>query len=115
MSKEVEAVEVMESTETVDEGLVIKLARPFNFEHKDYTEIDLSGLEDLSANDLVQAEKMYKRTNGGVEVMPELSIEYAFLLAARATGLPIEFFMALPPKVGIRVRGRVMGFLYGRE
>lgn len=98
-----------------DDSLIIKLKKPYKYEKKEYTEIDLSGLEGLSAADMIAVNKYMDRTATGVQVMPEVSLEYACVLASKATKMPIEFFTSLPPKQAIKVKNRVMGFLFGAE
>lgn len=98
-----------------DDNLVIKFKKPFVFERTTYTEIDLSGLDDLSAADMIAVNKYMSRTSSGVDIMPEVSMEYAINLAAKAAKMPIEFFMALPPREAMKVKNRVMGFLFGAE
>lgn len=98
-----------------DDNLIITLKKPYKFEGTEYTEIDLTGLEDLSAADMIAVNKYMDRTAQGVQVMPEVSLEYACVLASKATKQPIEFFMGLPPKQAIKVKNRVMGFLFGTE
>ena len=105
-----------EAAEDEDEdSLNLKLKKPYKFEGKEYTEIDLSGLEDLSAADMIAVNKYMDRTATGIQVMPEVSLEYACVLASKASKLPVEFFTGLPPKQAIKVKNRVMGFLFGAE
>lgn len=98
-----------------EDSLIIKLKKPYKFEGKEYAEIDLSGLEDLSAADMIAVNKYMDRTATGIQVMPEVSLEYACVFASKATKLPVEFFTNLPPKQAIKVKNRVMGFLFGAE
>lgn len=105
-----------ETAEDEDEdSLILKLKKPYKFEGKEYTEIDLSGLGDLSAADMIAVNKYMDRTATGVQVMPEVSLEYACVLASKAAKMPVEFFTGLPPKQAIKVKNRVMGFLFGAE
>ena len=98
-----------------EESLLIKFHKPYKFEGNEYTEIDLSGLDDLSAQDMIAVNKHMKRTNPGIDVMPEVSLEYALNLAAKACKQPVEFFLNLPPKEAMRVKSCVTGFLFGSE
>ena len=98
-----------------DDNLVIKLKKPYKFEGKEYAEIDLTGLEELTAQDMIAVNKYMSRSSSGLDVMPEVSLEYACVLASKATKQPIEFFTGLPPKAAIRVKNRVMGFLFGTD
>lgn len=104
-----------EAEKTEDESLVINLKKPYKFEKKEYMEIDLTGLEDLQASDMIAVNKRMQRTSQGIDVMPEVSLEYACELAAKGAKLPVEFFMNLPPKEAIKVKNRVMGFLFGSD
>lgn len=104
-----------DSPAVVDMSMVIKFKKPYFFERKEYTELDLSGLDDLTASDMIAVNKYMQRTTAGVDVMPEVSLEYACVLASKAAKLPIEFFTNLPPREAMRVKNRVMGFLFGSD
>ena len=121
MEKKAEMMEnepiVNDTTEAVEEETtVVKFTKPYKFEGKEYTEIDLASLGDLSAADMIAVDKIMKRSSGGsVDVMPEVTLEYACTISARATNMPIEFFTGLPPKEAMKVKNRVMGFLFGQD
>ena len=76
--------------------------------------MDLSGLEDLSARDMIQTQRTMERS-GSINVLPEMSLEYACIFASKATDLPPEFFQELPPREAIKVKNRVTNFFYGGE
>lgn len=84
--------ESKEEDDEDDENPIIKLKKPYKFEGVEYTEIDLSGMDELTANDMIAINRIMNRTNPGVDVMPEVSMEYAMNFACKATKLPIEFF-----------------------
>lgn len=90
---------------------VVTFGKPYFFENKEYTSIDLSGLDNLTAENMIAADK-YLATNGVFTPMPEMSMEYSLFIASVATGLPIEFFRHLPPKDAIKVKNRVTNFFY---
>ena len=94
-----------------EDKYLVKFRKPYQFEGQEYKEIDLFGLEDLSTEDLVEADKVFART-GNVAAMNEMSMGYACIIAARATGKPIEFFSRLPAKDGLEVKNTVVGFFY---
>ena len=104
------------NTENVqeDSSYLVVFWRPFVFEGKTYESVDLSGLEDLSAADMIAANKIMER-GGTVNVLPEMSLEYACIISARATRMPVEFFRALPPKDALKVKNRVTNFLYAED
>ena len=112
----VAAVAVSEQTEDIEESsMIVKFNKPYRFEGKEYTELDLSGMEDMTGADMIAVNKIMQRTSAGIDVMPEVSVEYAFHFAARAAKLPVEFFTNLPPKESMKVKNRVMGFLFGSD
>ena len=104
------------NTENVqeDSSYLVVFRRPFVFEGKTYESVDLSGLEDLSAADMIAANKIMER-GGTVNVLPEMSLEYACIISARATRMQVEFFRALPPKDALKVKNRVTNFLYAED
>ncbi|RKJ17800.1 phage tail assembly protein [bacterium D16-50] len=98
-----------------DEKLVIALKKPYLFEGKEYTEIDLTGMDDMTAADMIALENQYDKRHPGINVMPEVRVEYAVMMAARAAKLPVEFFNGLPQREAVKVKNRVMGFLFGSD
>lgn len=98
--------------QAVNAGLV-KLSKPYTFEGKTYTEIDLSGIAEMTGEDMAEAEKFLTRTGTVSPLLPEMTMEYACFIANRATGLPVEFFKRLPAKDAVKVKNRVTSFFYG--
>lgn len=94
------------------EDLVLRFKKPYSFEGETYTEVDLSGLEDLSAAELCKVGKMVKKIDG-VDPIAEMSLPYAIFMAARVTGKPLEFFQQLPAREAVKLKNLVVGFLYG--
>lgn len=108
-------IEVMnDANEVIENELMVRLAREHKFEGKTYQKIDLTGLEELTASDLIEVSKTLDKT-GNVSFQQELTIEYACILCAKATKQPIEFFKSLHPKDAIKLKNRVVGFLYGQD
>nr|DAO45649.1 MAG TPA: tail assembly chaperone protein [Caudoviricetes sp.] len=100
--------------EVEENPLIVKFGRTVHFEDESYDSVDLSGLEMLTGRDMVMTSKTLARS-GDVSMLPEMSMEYAFLMAAKAAKLPVEFFYNLPPKECIKIKNRVTNFLYGEE
>lgn len=100
--------------EDIDGGYYITFKKPFVWEDETYKGVDLSGLEDLSARDMIATQRMMERS-GSINVLPEMSLEYACIFASKASGLPQEFFQSLPPREAIKVKNRVTSFFYGEE
>lgn len=93
---------------------LVKFPKPYTFEGKEYTEIDLAGLDSLTAEDMIAAEKFLNRS-GVFSPIPEVSVEYVCFIANKASDQPIEFFKGMPPKIMTRVKNKVTGFFYGEE
>lgn len=111
--KEEVSGEVVSLEEEDKDSPIVKFKKPYTFERVEYTEIDLSGIEDLSGRDVLEINRKMSATNPGIDLMPEISMEYAFYLAAKATNLPFEFFLGLPIRECLKVKNRVMGFSFG--
>lgn len=92
--------------------LVIKFNKPYKFEGKEYKEVNLSKIENLTTGDLIQADAQFSST-GNFSVMNEMTTGYSCIIASRATDKPIEFFEGLPAREGLRVKNVIMGFLNG--
>lgn len=98
------------TTKTNDK--ILKLSKTYTFEGESISELDLSKLEDMTARDMISAQKILT-ANGSVSIMPENSLEYALIIAAKATGHPVEFFEALSMRDSMKVKNRVSGFIFG--
>lgn len=112
---EVSKVEVLDGNgEVIENNLIIELRKPYTFEGKTYDEIDLRGLETLTADDMIAASRVLDRS-GSFSFLPEMTVEYACVISSRATKLPIEFFKGLHPKDAMKLKNRITGFLYGAD
>ena len=100
--------------EPEEESLVLKFRTPYKFEEQEYTEVDLSGMEDMTAGDLCAVAKLANR-DLGVTPIPEMTLPYAMYMAARASHKPVEFFKGLPPVEAMKLKNMVAGFLYGGD
>jgi hypothetical protein len=90
---------------------IVKFSKPYTFDNKEYKEVDLSAVENLSTKDLAQADTIFTMS-GQVAAMNEMSIGYACIVASLATKLPIEFYEGLPGKDGIKVKNVIANFFY---
>ena len=106
--------EVVEQAAVQAEESKMKLSKVYDFEGAKVSEIDFSGLENLTANDMIKANKVLN-TSGNVTVLPETNLEYTLVIAASATDYPIEFYKQLAPRDAIKVKNRVTSFFFGEE
>lgn len=112
---EVKEIKSTEQAQAVEEAEnIVKLSKIYDFEGEKVSQIDFSGLENIIADDMIRANKVLS-TSGTVSILPENDLHYTLIIAASATGLPIEFFKALKPKDAIRVKNTVTSFFYGEE
>lgn len=93
---------------------VIELKTPVTFEGKQYDEVDLTGLNEIRAADMIAVNRELSR-GGNLDLNQEYTLEYAFHLASRASGQPIEFFEQLKPFPAMRVKNCVSSFLFSQE
>ena len=112
---DMEAVEARAGAEggedTEPEDLVLRFGKPYKFGGQEYTEVDLSGLEDVTAGVLENVGK-----NPGMNpALQEMSLTFCTYLAQRVAKLPLEFFTGLPAKEAIKLKTLVTNFLYGGD
>ena len=98
--EEIKATAAQEPAEDQEESLILKFRKPYMFEGKEYTEVDLSAMEDMTAEDLCAMGKIMTKL-GIVNPVAEMTVDYAIYMAARASGEPGEAFKGLPPTVGM--------------
>lgn len=111
--KNVAAAAAAEAPKEDETGKIV-FSKAYRFENKEYLGVDLSGLDNLTAEDMIAADK-FVAASGSFSPMPELSIGYALFIASCATDLPIEFFRRLPPKDAIKIKNQVTNFFYGED
>lgn len=100
--------------EDITPDTLVEFSRTYTFEGKSYTEVDLVHMDDLTAKDMVAAEKYLFKT-GSISALPDQAIGYVCFIASRISDLPIEFFMGLSPRDMNRVKNKVTSFFYGAE
>mgnify|MGYP000789805387 FL=1 len=85
---------------------LLKLNRPYVFEGKEYAEIDLAGLDKLTVQDAINAQRqLFNEREPAAMLLCETTTAFVRILAAKATGLPIEFFKLAPRSVSRRIYG----------
>ena len=117
---DMEAVEARAGAEggedTEPEDLVLRFGKPYKFGGQEYTEVDLSGLEDVTAGVLESVGKITAKKNPGMNpALQEMSLTFCTYLAQRVAKLPLEFFTGLPAKEAIKLKTLVTNFLYGGD
>lgn len=101
-----------ESVPQEDRRNVIELKRPYTFEGKEYTEIDISGLDRLTIQDAINAQrKLFGERETASVVLCETTTAFAREIAAKATGLPIEFFKFAPRGLSKQIAATIQGYI----
>lgn len=114
-TKKSEIVEVKPNgTVEVNDENTLVLSRTYDFEGDKISSIDFSGLEDVTAETMIKANKVLT-ASGDIAILPENSLHYALVVAADCTSLPIEFYKKLKPRDAIKVKNKVTGFFYGED
>lgn len=93
---------------------VVKLSKTYNFEGDMVSEIDLSGIEDLTAKSMMKAERALTAA-GEVSVMPQNNLRYCLIIASECTQYPIEFYEMLNMKDATRVKNAITNFTFSGE
>lgn len=106
--------EIINMPQAEEGDLVVKFSKPFVFENKTYTEVDLRNLENLNGEDLCRADRAV-RAQGNAAQMTEMTPDIACFLGSVAAHLPVEFFKTLPIREMFKVRNAVSGFLFGGD
>lgn len=99
---------VQQETERGERENVVTLKRPYTFEGKEYTEIDLGGLEGMTIQDAIDAQTdLFGQREVATSLLCETTSAFAMEIAAKASGLPIEFFKLMPIGEGRKVKRAV--------
>lgn len=74
---------------------IVKFDKPYKFEGEEYDSLDLSGMEKMTVQDLIDVQKNIGNEMVAMSVM-EMSTAFAQEMAVKATGKPVEFFKLMP-------------------
>ena len=109
MQEEIKSAEnVQHKAERGERNNIVTLKRPYTFESKEYTEIDLGGLENMTIQDAIDTQiDLFGQQEVASSLLCETTTAFAMEIAAKASGLPIEFFKMLPINVGRQVKRAV--------
>lgn len=89
------------------------LKKPVIYETKKHEAFDLSGLEDLSGEEYASLLKQAENIDG-MDMVPEKSLTFAYLTAAKVTGLPFDLFKMLGAKDAAQLRYTIGNFFSQR-
>lgn len=69
----------------------VKFAKPYKFEGEEYDSLDLSGIDKMTVQDLIDIQKALSGELAPLAAM-EATMSFAQEMATKATGKPVEFF-----------------------
>lgn len=96
--------------------LILKLSKPYMFEGEAYTEIDFSGLENITAGTLERSSKTVLQQSPSLNpAMLESTMPFCMELAVRVTKKPYEFFRSLPVQDAMKMKALITNFLYAGD
>lgn len=92
-------------------SVIVKLYDPYLFNGQKVTEIDLSGLYDMTAEDMFSVDEQMRRL-GYSGQNPEITRRYALLTAALLNHEPWEWCNCMKARDAVRIKNVVSGFFY---
>lgn len=109
--KEIVEIRDGKAKTTSDDGKTLELSRTYKFEDEEISSLHFSRLEDITAEDMIQANNIMVNDGTSV-VVPENTLYFALIIAAYTTGLPIEFFKRLKPRDAMDVRRFITNYFF---
>lgn len=72
---------------------VITFKRPYLFERKEYTSVDLGGLDSMTVQDAIDIQReLFNQQEVAATLLAETTTAFEQALAVKASGKPVEFF-----------------------
>lgn len=98
----------------LDKENILELSKTYEFEGEKISSLDFSGLDDLTAENMIRANNIMEN-DGASATVPENTMYYALIIAADATGMPVEFLKKLKPRDAVKVRRKVSRCFFGGD
>lgn len=86
-----------------------KFRKPYKFEEKEYKEVEVN-VDALTGEDMMIVKKEFS-DSGNFVMVPATDWDFCVRVAARASKLPIEFFLRMPAPEYCRLATAVSNFL----
>lgn len=110
-TEDITEVVIGKDEEEVD--MIVVLHKPLKYEGTVYSKIDMTGISEITTNKARDIEKIYRQlSKGSYDASPETTINWAIAATSVVTGLPVEFFNYLNIKDLVKMKNRVINFLY---
>lgn len=108
------AKEEVNVVDDIESGDILVLTQEYEFEGEKIKELDFSGFEKITADDMIEASDVLTKA-GRVVLNPEMDVQYCLYIASAATHRPHEFFRLLKARDVVRVKNKVRSYFFGRE
>lgn len=95
-----------------DSWKVIKLKKPVTHMGMQIESLDLTGLDDMTLDDMARIYNIYDEMGGAGTVMQESTLLFAKLTAQHLTGIPLEVLGNLSARDAVVLKNRVYRFFY---
>ena len=92
--------------------LVLNLITPIEYQGTKISTLDLTGLKEMTGEDLNVIYDLYESMGGTGSIMQESTLRFAQVIASRATGYPMEAITKLKAKDSVALKGRVYRFFF---
>jgi hypothetical protein len=106
-----EAAGQVASSDSSKPVVIVKLYDSYLFNGEEVKEIDLTGLYDMTAEDMFLVDEQMRR-RGYSGSNPEITRLYALLTAARINHKPWEWCNTMKARDAVRIKNVVCGFFY---
>lgn len=91
---------------------IFKLSKPFTFEGETYTELNMAAFQDITGQQISEAERIYKKQyNVNNTVLIEYTFDFIFILCSIVLNKPIELFEAMSATDAFSLKYWVSSFL----
>lgn len=107
-----EGEKITTAEQQIRQKIIVKFSKPYVFEGFEYPEIDLTNLDKMTVQDAIDTQRqLFGEQEVAAAVLCETTTAFARNIAAKASGLPIEFFKMLPRGAMKRIAAEVRNFL----
>lgn len=112
LKKEMESDEQdLDESTPITIPFIIPLSKSLSVNGTEYTELDLSGLEDLTIDEYSKMLKQYEKLYGaGSSAMPEYEMDFALMVVEKILHIPRSILQKVKAKDGAKIRHVVTRF-----
>lgn len=107
--------EVAEEVKKDDPGIV-EFEKPYMFEGNEYNTVDVTGIRKMTVRDAIDIQKKaYDDGETAAFLVTEVTSVFSRMIAAKATGYPIEFFELMPRIKWKQVQAAVVRMIHSQK